>query len=69
MQHPVPPSPFDHGAHAVKEPAAHRVTSPVEAKRFTSEELLAGAREVEIQHQGAIYRLKITSLGKLILTK
>lgn len=38
-------------------------------KRLSSESLLSGAREVEIDHQGAIYRLKITSLGKLILTK
>jgi hemin uptake protein HemP len=38
-------------------------------RRLSSESLLGGAREVEIDHQGSIYRLKITSLGKLILTK
>lgn len=34
-----------------------------------SESLFAGATELEIQHGEAIYRLRITSLGKLILTK
>ena len=37
--------------------------------RLRSQELLAGASQVEIQHGEAIYRLRITSLGKLILTK
>ena len=37
--------------------------------RHTSQALLAGADEVEIEHRGMIYRLRRTSLGKLILTK
>jgi hemin uptake protein HemP len=37
--------------------------------RLSSAAILSGAQEVEIDHQGAIYRLRITSLGKLILTK
>jgi len=37
--------------------------------RLTSEQLFAGAAEVQIDHHGAVYRLKQTSLGKLILTK
>lgn len=37
--------------------------------RLQSSALLAGAQEIEIDHLGAIYRLRITSLGKLILTK
>ena len=36
---------------------------------ISSESLLAGANEVQIEHRGAVYRLKQTSLGKLILTK
>ena len=36
---------------------------------IASEALFAGAREVQIAHRGAIYRLKQTALGKLILTK
>ena len=31
--------------------------------------IFAGAQEVEIDHNGAVYRLRQTSLGKLILTK
>ena len=37
--------------------------------RVTSEPLFAGAAEVQIEHFGAVYRLKQTALGKLILTK
>lgn len=36
---------------------------------ITSAQLFAGATEVQIDHHGAVYRLKQTSLGKLILTK
>lgn len=38
-------------------------------RRISSLDLLAGGIEVEIDHAGAIYRLRLTSLGKLILTK
>jgi hemin uptake protein HemP len=31
--------------------------------------LLQGGKAVEINHNGAIYRLQSTKLGKLILTK
>ena len=34
-----------------------------------SSTLFAGAREVRIRHGDTIYRLQVTSLGKLILTK
>jgi hemin uptake protein HemP len=37
--------------------------------RVTSAQLFAGAAELQIDHFGAIYRLKQTALGKLILTK
>jgi hemin uptake protein HemP len=37
--------------------------------RVRSEVLLQGGRELEIEHAGAVYRLRVTSLGKLILTK
>ncbi|WP_411910550.1 hemin uptake protein HemP [Paucibacter sp. DJ1R-11] len=36
---------------------------------MSSQVLLADRREVEIEHAGQIYRLRLTSLGKLILTK
>ena len=34
-----------------------------------SHELLQGRRSVEISHNGEVYRLQATRLGKLILTK
>ena len=37
--------------------------------QLDSRELLRGARLVEICHNGEIYRLQATRLGKLILTK
>jgi hemin uptake protein HemP len=36
---------------------------------FTSQELLQGRREVTIEHEGQKYRLRVTSRGKLYLTK
>lgn len=36
---------------------------------LSSEQLFGGAVEVQIRHRGALYRLKQTALGKLILTK
>ena len=36
---------------------------------FRSSDIFAGGREVIIEHDGEHYRLKITSKGKLILTK
>jgi len=41
----------------------------VEVARLSSRELLGQAREIEIEHAGMLYRLRVTSLGKLILTK
>jgi len=34
-----------------------------------SHEMLAGRRELVIMHSGELYRLRVTSKGKLILTK
>ena len=38
-------------------------------RRIDSAGLLAGAREIEIDHRGELYRLRCTNKGKLILTK
>ena len=35
----------------------------------TSDTLFQGSREIGIEHYGALYRLKITRQGKLILNK
>ena len=37
-------------------------------RRVTSGELLAGARELIIEHDGRDYRMRVTQNGKLILT-
>lgn len=34
-----------------------------------SEELLQGRRELWIEHRGELYRLRVTSAGKLYMTK
>jgi hemin uptake protein HemP len=39
------------------------------ARRWRSDELFGHLHEIEIEHGQAIYRLRLTSLGKLILTK
>lgn len=61
---PAPePMPFElRPPHAAVEPAA--------PTRLDSRDLFGpAAREVEIQHGDGVYRLRRTSLGKLILTK
>lgn len=48
---------------------AQPLASPAEpVRRITSADLLAQRREVEIEHAGKIYRLRVTQLNKLILT-
>jgi hemin uptake protein HemP len=39
------------------------------ARTLSSSALFAGTREIGIEHHGALYRLKITRQGKLILNK
>lgn len=48
------------------EPVASSATA---RPRINSGQILKGCNEVEIDHGGALYRLRVTSLGKLILTK
>jgi len=38
------------------------------SRRIRSEDILRGAREIVIDHDGRLYRLRITQNGKLILT-
>lgn len=42
---------------------------PMKPRRLLSDALLCGAREVIVEHRGEDYRLRVTSNGKLILTK
>ncbi len=59
---PIGPSLGGRGGSFVAAPAAA-------VRRIPSEQLFNGAIELQIEHRGAIYRLKQTALGKLILTK
>lgn len=57
-----------HASHATAQPPGeHRGEAGL--PRTTSAALLQGARELEIQHGDALYRLRLTAQGKLILTK
>jgi hemin uptake protein HemP len=44
-------------------------TAVAKMRRLKVSELLAGEREVILEHDGQDYRLRITANGKLILTK
>lgn len=44
-------------------------SAPEMPRRIGSAELFAGATEIEIDHEGAVYRLRMTRQGKLILNK
>lgn len=50
-------------------PAASVALTPPSPPRLDSLALFHGAVEIEIMHEGALYRLRQTRLGKLILTK
>jgi hemin uptake protein HemP len=60
-------------AHAPRtQDLAHPSTAALRATprpRIPSTDILRDGNEVEIDHRGTLYRLRITSLGKLILTK
>jgi hemin uptake protein HemP len=69
-QHPpAPPAPHRTWAAPADGPgasAAPRAAAPI---CIESSQLLGSAGEVHIDHRGVLYRLRQTSLGKLILTK
>jgi hemin uptake protein HemP len=50
-----------------KKPLPHAARQPV--RRIEVKELLGGAREAVLLHAREEYRLRLTSNGKLILTK
>jgi hemin uptake protein HemP len=49
--------------------AMPRRPKPAEIRTLDSTALFAGRTEIVIDHDGALYRLKITRQGKLILNK
>ena len=48
---------------------APRVGAPARPPRLSTQTLMAGRREIVLLHGLEEYRLRITSTGKLILTK
>jgi hemin uptake protein HemP len=50
------------------QPAASRNIS-LTGNRLESRELFVGTKEITIGHEGEVYRLRLTALNKLILTK
>ena len=63
--------PVPHVAGITPDSTSASVLSTVKAPAgcLNSAELLRGKKAVEINHNGFIYRLQATRLGKLILTK
>jgi hemin uptake protein HemP len=41
----------------------------IQTKIVKSDEILGGGNEIQIEHKGMIYRLRVTRQDKLILTK
>lgn len=60
-------SPVEHGPDGTL-PCAGAAAAPA-VRRLASDAVFAGAAEVLICHRGVDYRLRQTTLGKLILTK
>jgi hemin uptake protein HemP len=48
-------------------PAVHMLAVP--SRTLSSDAIMRGEREIGIEHHGALYRLKVTRQGKLILNK
>ncbi len=61
MNPSLPPSVNAKSSH-VKQP----INQPL--VRIKSADLFRAAREIEIDHEGRIYRMRLTNLNKLILT-
>ncbi|AEG93532.1 hemin uptake protein HemP [Ramlibacter tataouinensis] len=58
-----------HTAGAIRPPHSRDDEAPQRPPLLESGELLRGHRAIEISHNGELYRLQATRLGKLILTK
>lgn len=63
-KHPAMPD-----ALRTQEGAGHSGLTSGRADLLSSQRLLQGRRQLQIEHMGEIYTLRVTSKGKLILTK
>jgi hemin uptake protein HemP len=64
-----PPHALPAGSRNVRTLHERTASAAPRCHRVRTDALFGGANEIEIEHREAIYRLRITSLGKLILTK
>jgi hypothetical protein len=62
-------SPHASAAAVAGKPASQPSEPAAALAAIRSEQLLQGRKQVEIIHNGAVYRLQATRQGKLILTK
>jgi hemin uptake protein HemP len=65
----MPQSEADVAARQAQAPSSQPPVAAQAPGPLDSAKLLGGARSVEIRHNGSVYRLQATKLGKLILTK
>jgi hemin uptake protein HemP len=56
-------------AHDAGASASNARTIGIANNRIESREIFVGTKEVTIGHEGEVYRLRLTALNKLILTK
>jgi hemin uptake protein HemP len=63
---PYLPSANPAKSHSLRSHASNATPSPL---TWESESLLGGQKTAEILHNGNLYKLQATKLGKLILTK
>lgn len=56
------------GTPAIRVNASNNSSGNEQLPRLNSRDLMQQRREIEIDHEGRIYRLRITQLNKLILT-
>jgi hemin uptake protein HemP len=66
--HEPAPAPIRASVQPTAPPPGGHPAAPF-ARRWRSTELFGPEQEIEIEHGQAVYRLRLTSLGKLILTK
>ena len=63
------PNDFRHRFHRSEARSSHFERPPLAVRTLSSNTLFQGEHEIGIEHHGALYRLKITRQGKLILNK
>jgi hemin uptake protein HemP len=66
---PPPPEPSTPALRGPASATDATARAAPQVRPVKSEALFAGAPELLIEHRGALYRLRQTALGKLILTK